>query len=123
MRSEAGWLFGDLTKIPMSSCRDELQTTAKLMHAAAVNGAAKQQAAGTAATEVPGPEPSIPHWLWEQAQVQQIPNRLLELQCEEVSNIVLRCLPSPEHCVMCAPSMVAKGTPWVLQWLSVRQPH
>ena len=86
------------------------------MHVAAASGAAKQQVAGTAATEVPGAEPSIPHWLWEQAQVQQIPARLLELQ--EVSNTVLCCLPLP---VMCAHAIVAMGTPWVLQWPSVQQ--
>ena len=82
-----------LTKIPVISCRDELQTTAKLMHVAAANSAAKQQVADHAAAEMLGAEPTIPHWLWEQAQVQQIPNRLLELQRQEVSSTVLRCLP------------------------------
>ena len=79
------------------------------MHVAAAGGAAKQQVAGHAATEVPGAEPSIPHWLWEQAQVQQIPSRLLELQCQEVSNTVLCCLPSPEHFVMCMPTLLLQA--------------
>ena len=89
------------------------------MHVAAASGAAKHQVAGAAATEVPGAEPSIPHWLWEQAQVQQIPTRLLELQ--EVSNTVHCCLPSPERSVLWAPTTVAVGTPLVLRWPSVQQ--
>ena len=89
------------------------------MRVAAASGAAKHQVPGAAATEVPGAEPSIPHWLWEQAQVQQIPTRLLELQ--EVSNSVRCCLHSPERFVLWAAPTVAVGMPWVLQWPSVQQ--